>query len=269
MPEGTRWTRPQGGMFIWVNLPEGIDGAELLQEAISAGVAFVPGGAFFASDKQPNTLRLNFTLCKPEVIRDGIARLGGSLLPKQSAENCPCLTARLAAAGGLSSRSSFAGLLAGFFARSFFGRCLGAFCSRFFLWRALRAARALPPLGRPIRPPLRPTPDRSRPNRFRALRGSRASHQEPDHRGCAATRLSNDFPLAERAKRAVARSYETEAARPRKSLAVDAVMKIYEFLFTARLDAKSHDIESGHPNLPLNSSNDDDGNYPLVPLVSC
>jgi len=76
MPEGTRWTRPQGGMFIWVNLPEGIDGAELLQEAISAGVAFVPGGAFYASDKQPNTLRLNFTLCKPEVIRDGIARLG-------------------------------------------------------------------------------------------------------------------------------------------------------------------------------------------------
>ena len=82
MPDGVRWTIPQGGMFIWVTLPEGIDAKLLLQEAIDIGVAFVPGGAFFAMDKKPNSLRLNFTLCKPEVIRDGIARLGRLIATK-------------------------------------------------------------------------------------------------------------------------------------------------------------------------------------------
>ena len=82
MPPGTNWTIPKGGMFIWVNLPEGIDAAVLLQEAIGIGIAFVPGGAFFAVDKRPNTLRLNFTLCKPDVIREGIARLGRLIASK-------------------------------------------------------------------------------------------------------------------------------------------------------------------------------------------
>jgi len=76
MPPGVSWTKPEGGMFIWVNLPAGIDGAQLLAEAIQVGVAFVPGGAFFPDHRQHNTLRLNFSLCDPETIRTGIERLG-------------------------------------------------------------------------------------------------------------------------------------------------------------------------------------------------
>jgi DNA-binding transcriptional MocR family regulator len=76
MPPGVTWTTPEGGMFIWVTLPEGLDGAQLLAEAIELGVAFVPGAAFFAGDRKRNTLRLNFSLCDPDTIREGIARLG-------------------------------------------------------------------------------------------------------------------------------------------------------------------------------------------------
>jgi DNA-binding transcriptional MocR family regulator len=76
MPPGVEWTKPEGGMFIWVRLPGGIDGAQLLAEAIEMGVAFVPGGAFFPNDRQHNTLRLNFSLCDPAIIRTGIERLG-------------------------------------------------------------------------------------------------------------------------------------------------------------------------------------------------
>jgi DNA-binding transcriptional MocR family regulator len=76
MPPGVTWTKPEGGMFIWVNLPEGIDGAQLLADAIPMGVAFVPGGAFFPDHRLHNTLRLNFSLCDPAIIRTGIERLG-------------------------------------------------------------------------------------------------------------------------------------------------------------------------------------------------
>jgi hypothetical protein len=76
MPAGVGWTKPDGGMFIWVTLPASIDGAELLAEAIEMGVAFVPGGAFFPDARKHNTLRLNFSLCDPPTIREGIARLG-------------------------------------------------------------------------------------------------------------------------------------------------------------------------------------------------
>ena len=76
MPPGVTWTKPEGGMFVWVTLPEGIDGAQLLAQAIEIGVAFVPGAAFFPQDRQRNTLRLNFSLCDPATIGEGIARLG-------------------------------------------------------------------------------------------------------------------------------------------------------------------------------------------------
>ena len=76
MPPGVSWTTPEGGMFIWATLPDTIDAAELLAEAIAAGVAFVPGAAFFPDNPKANTLRLNFTACGPAAIRDGIARLG-------------------------------------------------------------------------------------------------------------------------------------------------------------------------------------------------
>lgn len=77
MPEGVTWTEPDGGMFVWVTLPEGLDGAELLEKAIrDERVAFVPGSAFFAEEPKRNTIRLNFSLPTAEMIETGIARLG-------------------------------------------------------------------------------------------------------------------------------------------------------------------------------------------------
>jgi DNA-binding transcriptional MocR family regulator len=76
MPPGVSWTRPQGGLFVWVRLPEGTDGAALLQRAVAAGVAFVPGGAFFFDGSARNTMRLSFSLAGEAEIEEGIARLG-------------------------------------------------------------------------------------------------------------------------------------------------------------------------------------------------
>lgn len=75
-PAGTRWTRPEGGMFIWVTLPEHIDSMKLLEEAIEQLVAFVPGAPFYANAPQKNTLRLSFVTVPPEKIREGVAKLG-------------------------------------------------------------------------------------------------------------------------------------------------------------------------------------------------
>jgi 2-aminoadipate transaminase len=78
-PEGVRWTRPQGGLFLWVTVPEEIDTAELLKDAVEEKVAFVPGFAFFADGQGHNTMRLNFSYCAPEVIQEGIRRLGRAI----------------------------------------------------------------------------------------------------------------------------------------------------------------------------------------------
>lgn len=80
MPEGVSWTRPEGGMFIWLTLPEAVDGADLLERAIAeARIAFVPGRAFHADGSGGNTLRLNFSLADESRIAEGIARLGALL----------------------------------------------------------------------------------------------------------------------------------------------------------------------------------------------
>ncbi|MFC4625373.1 PLP-dependent aminotransferase family protein [Daeguia caeni] len=77
MPEGTDWTKPEGGMFIWVTLPEGMDGAALLAASIdSEKVAFVPGKAFYADGSGANTLRLSYSCANDEMIEEGIKRLG-------------------------------------------------------------------------------------------------------------------------------------------------------------------------------------------------
>ena len=75
MPEGVKWTKPDGGMFIWVTLPEGIDTKVMAEKAISRGVAYVPGEAFFAHREVKNAMRLNFTYVPEEKIRDGVKRL--------------------------------------------------------------------------------------------------------------------------------------------------------------------------------------------------
>ncbi|MCJ8509354.1 PLP-dependent aminotransferase family protein [Rhizobium lemnae] len=77
MPVGTSWTKPEGGMFIWVTLPKGLDGAQLLARSIETEkVAFVPGQAFFADRSGENTLRLSFSCANEQMIEEGIQRLG-------------------------------------------------------------------------------------------------------------------------------------------------------------------------------------------------
>jgi len=75
-PSQVSWTRPEGGMFIWVTLPKNIDAMKLLDQAIAAKVAFVPGAPFYANEAETNTLRLSFVTVPPERIREGIATLG-------------------------------------------------------------------------------------------------------------------------------------------------------------------------------------------------
>jgi 2-aminoadipate transaminase len=75
-PASVQWTRPEGGMFIWVTLPKSIDAMKLLDQALAAKVAFVPGAPFYANDPETNTLRLSFVTVPPERIREGIAILG-------------------------------------------------------------------------------------------------------------------------------------------------------------------------------------------------
>lgn len=82
-PAGTEWTRPQGGLFVWARLPEGLDAQELFADAMHEKVAFVPGAPFYPSDPQLGTMRLNFSNRPPALIAEGMARLGA------------CATARL------------------------------------------------------------------------------------------------------------------------------------------------------------------------------
>lgn len=74
-PPGTRWSAPRGGMFIWAELPEGIDTLALLPAAVEAGVAYVPGAAFGSSGVS-TTMRLNFSNACPENMDKGLAILG-------------------------------------------------------------------------------------------------------------------------------------------------------------------------------------------------
>jgi DNA-binding transcriptional MocR family regulator len=77
MPEGVSWTKPEGGMFVWITLPQGMDGAELLAKSLaSERVAFVPGRAFFADGSNGNTIRLSFSCADEAAIDEGIKRLG-------------------------------------------------------------------------------------------------------------------------------------------------------------------------------------------------
>lgn len=77
MPPGVTWSRPEGGMFVWLTLPPGLDGGDLLRRSLdSVKVAFVPGGAFHADGTGRNTLRLSFSNSDESRIGEGIRRLG-------------------------------------------------------------------------------------------------------------------------------------------------------------------------------------------------
>ncbi|MBN1483268.1 MAG: PLP-dependent aminotransferase family protein, partial [Chloroflexia bacterium] len=73
--EGVSWTQPQGGMFLWVTLPEAIDVEDLIKEAVANKVAFVPGTSFYVDGQPHSTMRLNFSNATPEQIEEGIHRL--------------------------------------------------------------------------------------------------------------------------------------------------------------------------------------------------
>ena len=75
-PCEARWTRPEGGLFLWVELPEHINGEQLLEDALRERVAFVPGAPFFAEKARHNFIRLNFSNQSPELIEEGIKRIG-------------------------------------------------------------------------------------------------------------------------------------------------------------------------------------------------
>ncbi|MFA4646972.1 PLP-dependent aminotransferase family protein [Pyrococcus kukulkanii] len=79
MPEGVKWTKPDGGMFVWVTLPEKIDTKLMLEKAVKRGVAYVPGEAFYAHRDVKNTMRLNFTYVDEDKIREGIKRLAETI----------------------------------------------------------------------------------------------------------------------------------------------------------------------------------------------
>jgi 2-aminoadipate transaminase len=78
-PAEVRWTRPQGGLFLWVTTPESIDTADLLKDAVQQMVAFVPGHAFHPNGGGQNTMRLNFSNATDEMIVEGMRRLALAL----------------------------------------------------------------------------------------------------------------------------------------------------------------------------------------------
>lgn len=78
MPPGVTWTKPEGGMFVWITLPAQLDGAELLERSLlEERIGFVPGGAFSPNGAVRNTIRLNYSLPSEATIADGVARIGG------------------------------------------------------------------------------------------------------------------------------------------------------------------------------------------------
>ncbi|MBO9536059.1 PLP-dependent aminotransferase family protein [Herbaspirillum sp.] len=82
-PAGCSWSKPEGGMFVWVTLPKHIDTGALLNEAVEKEkVAFVPGAPFFANTPEKNTMRLSFVTVPPEQIRAGVERLGKLIASK-------------------------------------------------------------------------------------------------------------------------------------------------------------------------------------------
>lgn len=81
-PAGVKWSKPEGGMFIWVTLPQHIDCMALLEEAIAQHVAFVPGAPFYANEPEKNTLRLSFVTVPPEKIRQGVQTLAKLIAAK-------------------------------------------------------------------------------------------------------------------------------------------------------------------------------------------
>ena len=102
LPAGTHWVRPEGGLFVWLQLPGGLDAEPIFADALKERVAFVPGAPFYPITPKRDTLRLNFSNRPPEAIESGLARLGAivarhlgtSLPPPAPVEAGPASQAR-------------------------------------------------------------------------------------------------------------------------------------------------------------------------------
>jgi 2-aminoadipate transaminase len=79
MPAGVKWTRPEGGLFLFVSLPEGYDATELFNVAIKEDVAFVIGEAFHCDGSGKNTMRINFSFMNEEKTEEGVKRLARAI----------------------------------------------------------------------------------------------------------------------------------------------------------------------------------------------
>ncbi len=86
-PPAANYTRPAGGLFVWAELPPGIDTRELLLDAIQEKVAFVPGQGFHSDFSGSNTMRLNFSNVAPDQLREGVRRLGAAIQRRLAAES--------------------------------------------------------------------------------------------------------------------------------------------------------------------------------------
>jgi 2-aminoadipate transaminase len=75
-PGAVTWEKPEGGLFLWVELPEGADAMDLMHRALEEKVAFVPGQVFYPNSGGENAFRLNFSVSQPDTIREGVKRLG-------------------------------------------------------------------------------------------------------------------------------------------------------------------------------------------------
>lgn len=75
-PKEIKFTDPEGGMFLWLELPEGLDSDKILDDAVANGLAYIPGESFFSHEGVKNTVRMNFTMVHDEQIREGIKKLG-------------------------------------------------------------------------------------------------------------------------------------------------------------------------------------------------
>ena len=79
MPSDVTWNKPDGGMFLWARLPEGMNAQDLLPKAVDKGVAFVPGAAFYNDHGDPRTMRLSFVTPDGDEIRKGVAALAAAI----------------------------------------------------------------------------------------------------------------------------------------------------------------------------------------------
>ena len=89
MPDGTTWTRPEGGYQVWLSLPEAIDTRDLLTDAIGAGVLFAPGSQFNHDGRASRCLRLTFAMAESEDLRLGVSRLARCVRARLSRRPSP------------------------------------------------------------------------------------------------------------------------------------------------------------------------------------